>query len=321
MVRVLGGQPVRPGGQAPVGLDRPRTGDGGRLLTVAQLPSAADRRPLTIFAAALDGPVTGRATDAARFFGAGGAARPAAVAAGRLDPAPAAGGRPGAARPDHARLPAPWRLRPGRRVTLRYAYGIAHPGQIRALVAARRADRRAFDRSRRAWARWVPQVRLGRGRAWLSRELQWAAYMLRSGVSYEECRGRRILSQGGYYQYDLGFQGAFRDPLQHVLPLIYAEPRLARDVLLYSASEQPRQGGQIPYAMSALCRPNDALANANDMDLWLLWTAAEYGLATRDLSILDVPVRYADGGRASLWSTSSAPSRTRSRCSAPTAAT
>ena len=37
---------------------------------------------------------------------------------------------------------APWRLRPGQRVTLRYAYGIAHPSQIDALVAARRADRR-----------------------------------------------------------------------------------------------------------------------------------------------------------------------------------
>ena len=173
--------------------------------------------------------------------------------------------------------------------------------QIGGLVSARREDRQAFDRSRRAWARWVPQVRLGRGRAWLSRELQWSAYMLRSGVSYEECRGRRILSQGGYYQYDLGFQGAFRDPLQHVLPLIYAEPGIARDVLLYSASEQPRQGGQVPYAMNSLCRPNDALPNANDMDLWLLWTAAEYVLATRDLSVLDIPVRFADGGRAPLW--------------------
>ena len=90
----------------------------------------------------------------------------------------------------------------------------------------------------------MPQVRLGRGRAWLSRELQWSAYMLRSGVSYEECRGRRILSQGGYYQYDLGFQGAFRDPLQHVLPLIYAEPerRARRAALLGVRAAAPAAG-------------------------------------------------------------------------------
>ena len=78
---------------------------------------------------------------------------------------------------------------------------------------------------------------------------------MRSGASYEECAGRHIISQGGYYQYDFGFQGAFRDPLQHMLPMIYADPELARDVLLYSAAEQPRGGGQIPYAHASLCRP------------------------------------------------------------------
>jgi glycosyl hydrolase family 36/glycosyl transferase family 36 len=284
-----------------IGMDEPRTGAGGRLLTVAQRASATDRRPLTIFAAALDGPVTGHATDAGRFFGRGDRSRPAAVVAGRLDATPAPAVEPGTRGQTMLAFQSRWRVRPGQRVTLRYVYGIAHPDQIRALVRDRRRDRRAFERSRRAWARWVPQIRLGRGRAWLSRELQWAAYMLRSGVSFEECRGRRILSQGGYYQYDLGFQGAFRDPLQHVLPLVHAAPEIARDVLLYSASEQPREGGQIPYAMSSLCRPNEALENANDMDLWLLWTAAEYVLATRDTDVLDIPVRFADGGSASLW--------------------
>ena len=163
---------------------------------------------------------------------------------------------------------------------------------------------------------------LGRGREWLSRELQWATYTLRSGTSYEECRGRRIISQGGYYQYDFGFQGAFRDPLQHMLPVIYSDPALARDVLLYSASEQPRGGGQIPYAMFSLCRPDDALANANDMDLWLLWSAAEYGLATRDLACLrHGACASATAGPPPSGATSSRRSTTRSRCSARTAAT
>ena len=161
----------------------------------------------------------------------------------------------------------------------------------------------------------------GSGRAWLSRELQWSAYSLRSGVSYEECRGRRIISQGGYYQYDLGFQGAFRDPLQHVLPMIYASPGIARDVLLYSASQQPREGGQVPYAMSSLCRPNDALEDANDMDLWLLWTAAEYVLATRDTRR---PRRAGALRRRRPRLALEAPQvafATRSRCSGRTAAT
>ena len=64
-----------------------------------------------------------------------------------------------------------------------------------------------------------------------------------------------------------------------MLPMIYSDPGLARDVLLYSASEQPLKGGQIPYAMSSLCRPNEALAHADDMDLWLLWSAASVYMA------------------------------------------
>jgi Glycosyl hydrolase 36 superfamily, catalytic domain/Glycosyltransferase family 36 len=284
-----------------IGMAAPQASRDGRLLTAAQRPTATDTKPLSIFAAALNGAAPSHATDGARFFGTGSAARPAAVAADRLDPAAAPAVAAGTSGHTLMAFRTPWRLAPGARITLRYAYGIAHAVQIPGLVRARRADRDALTRTRRDWARWVPQIRLGSGRTWLSRELQWAAYTLRSGVSYEECRGRRILSQGGYYQYDLGFQGAFRDPLQHVLPLIYAEPKIARDVLLYSASEQPRVSGQVPYAMSSQCHPNDALPDANDMDLWLLWTATEYVLATRDTAILNEPVKYADGGSAPLW--------------------
>ncbi len=286
---------------AQIGLERPRVTGHGRILTVDQKPTDADARPLSIFAAALSGKADGHATDAARFFGDGDHARPEAVRRGRLDPTRAAAVPSGQVGSTMLTFRDEWTLAPGATRTFRYAFGIAHRRQVPALVRKARSHRRSFAATAREWARWVPQIRLGSGRAWLSREFQWAAYLLRSGVTYEECRGRRILSQGGYYQYEMGFQGAFRDPLQHVLPLIYAEPSIARDVLLYSASEQPRSTGQFPYAMSSLCRPNDALADANDMDLWLLWTAAEYALATRDTKIFRHSVPYADGGHDTLW--------------------
>ena len=154
--------------------------------------------------------------------------------------------------------------------------------------------------SERRWRGWLPQVTFGSGRAWLSREFGWDAYTLRSGATYEDCRGRHIVSQGGYYQYQLGFQGAFRDPLQQILPLIYADPSLARDVLLYSAQEQPRPGGLIPYAMSELCHKLQ-FGNADDLDVWLLWAAAEYGLGTRDLRVFDVREPYTGRGSGTLW--------------------
>jgi cellobiose phosphorylase len=262
-------------------------------LETTQLPTALDRRPLTIFAAVLQGRDSGHAGDTHAFFGAGSRAMPAMVAAGRLNGALA----PGASDAMFA-FSSPVVLAPHATVTVRYAYGVAHAGGVPALVRRYRRAVSPLRTSEQRWRAWLPQINFGP--AWLSRELQWDAYTVRSGATYEECRGRHIISQGGYYQYDLGFQGAFRDPLQHMLPVIYADPSLARDVLLYSAQEQPRVSGQIPYAMSELCRPFK-FGNSDDMDVWLLLAASEYGLATRDLRLFNTPVSFSDGGRSTLW--------------------
>ncbi|MBN1529758.1 MAG: hypothetical protein JW895_11890 [Thermoleophilaceae bacterium] len=295
-----GVNPWEPATKRARGLGVPRWRAGLRALSVRQAAEGADRRPLAIFAAALRGPVRGHATDAGRFFGAGTRAAPAAVRAGRLDPRPAPATAPGATGRTLFAFRAPLRLAPGESVTLRYAYGAARPAAVGRLVRRWRAAPRPLVRSQRSWARWLPRARLGRARRWLARELAWAAYTVRSGASYEECAGRHVISQGGYYQYGtFGSQIAYRDPLQHMLPMVYAAPRLARDVLLYSARQQPRTG-PIEYGTGSLCRPAE-LEPSNDMDLWLLWSAAEYGLATRDFRGFRARVPYRDGGAASLW--------------------
>jgi hypothetical protein len=271
-----------------------------RTLAVAQLPSPQDLAPLSIFAAALNGPDGGIETDASAFFGAGGRPAPDAVKADRLRGGltlPTLGGGTG-----HTAfvLRAPVTLPPGASVTLRYAYGMTHADRIAALVDRYRAAPDPYAASATAWQDWLPKADLGGSRRWLARELAWDAYMVRSGATYEDCAGHHIVSQGGYYQYDLDFQGAFRDPLQHVLPLIYADPFLARETLLYSAGEQPRIGGAIPYARIAGCQRFD-LGTSDDLDLWLLLTAAEYGLASRDSAFFDTAVPWADGGSSTLW--------------------
>jgi hypothetical protein len=73
--------------------------------------------------------------------------------------------------------------------------------------------------------------------------------------------------------------------------------------------------------MSSLCRPNDALPDANDMDLWLLWTAAEYVLATRDVGILDTRCGSPTAAARRCGSTCGSRSPTRSRCAGRTAGT
>ncbi len=271
-------------------------------LAATQRPTTADRRSLTVFAAALRGGVEGHAGDTQAFFGSGGRATPVAVRADRLTArlAPAESPRAGAPGRAMFALRTAVVLRPHASITLRYGYGAAHAAAIARLVHQYRATGSPLRTSERRWRAWLPQITFGSGRPWLSRELQWDAYTLRSGTTYEDCRGRHIVSQGGYYQYGAGFQGAFRDPLEQILPLIYADPSLARDVLLYSAQEQPRATGQIPYAMAELCRPY-AFGDSDDLDLWLLWAAAEYGLASRDLRVFDARVPYAGSGTGTLW--------------------
>jgi len=283
-----------------IGLAKPAYDSRSHTLSARELPDAVDQRPLTVFAAALRGRVADWETDGERFIGSGNRARPEEVAAGRLSrtlTGPHPGGNAGH---DMFAFRSPVVVRPGSSVTLRYAYGLAHSQRIPHLVKRWRAARNSFARSERAWRAWLPRVELGARRAWLSRELQWDAYMLRSGATYEETCGHHILSQGGYYQYEAGIQAAYRDPLQHILPLIYADPELARETIRYSAAEQTSGVNFLPYALTEMCKPTDHGTSA-DLDLWLLLAAAEYGLGTRDLSFFDERLPWAGGGSASLW--------------------
>jgi hypothetical protein len=265
-----------------------------RTLSVAQLPDDEDFRPLTIFASALHAPVTNYDADTGSFFGSGTRAAPAAVSADHLTDSIAPPDPNGVEGQAMFAFQSPFKLAPGKSVTFRYAYGYAHPSQVAGLLGRYRAQGSPLRTSERRWAAWLPKAALGERYRWLARELQWDAYTVRSDATYEECAGYHILSQGGYYQYFFGFQGAFRDPLQHMLPMIWSDPWLARQVIEYSAHEQPRVGGQIPYAVISLCRRYD-LGTSDDLDQWLLWGTAEYVLATRDWGFLKQPVPYFDG--------------------------
>jgi hypothetical protein len=284
----------------PLGLASPRFSKRGRTLSVAETPDEVDSSPLSIFAAALRGRVRGWETNGAAFFGGGGRANPAEVAAGALGQsigAPVAEGKAGSTM---FALRSPVKLRPGQSVTLRYAYGTAHAKQIPGIVSRWRRAATPFATSQRAWASWVPRASFAGPNGWLSRELAWDGYTLRSGATFEEACGHHIVSQGGYYQYDFGWQAAYRDPLQHALPLIYTDPGLAREILRYSAQEQNRASGEIPYAMGEMCRPLP-LETSDDLDLWLLWTAAEYGLGSRDLHFFNEKASWRDGGSSTIW--------------------
>ena len=285
------------------GLAAPRWSAAGRALSVAQQAGEdGDARPLSIFAAALRGPLAGYETSVDRFFGAGSRAAPSEVASDRLSATIAAPAATGAGGKTLFAFRAPLRLRPGQAVTLRYAYGVAHPEQIRELVARYRRARAPLGTSERRWSAWLPRADFGPGRAWVARELQWDAYLLRAASVYEEACGHRTITQGGYYQYSSGSNLGSRSWLHYLFPMVYTNPAMAREILRYSISLQSRATGEIPYGTVPLCKPYNALGTSNDLDFWLLLAAAKYGLGSRDASFFSERLPFEDSGRrVSVW--------------------
>jgi Glycosyl hydrolase 36 superfamily, catalytic domain/Glycosyltransferase family 36 len=285
------------------GVGEPTWDAAAATLTVGQSGGGMDDpTPYALFAAALRGPVEGYETSLAAFFGDGTRAVPAAVAADRLDGTLAPPSPPGSPGGTLFVFRAPLVLAPGETVTLRYAYGIARPGDVAALVAKYRAAADPRGTSAEGWRRWVPQADFGRRRRHVARELQWDAYLLRSASVYEEACGQHTITQGGYYQYASGANLGYRSWLHYLLPVVYGAPELAREILRYSIQLQPELGNQLPYGTGPLCTRYDLLGTSDDLDFWLLLAAAEYGLGSRDLAFFAEALPFYDTRRpASVW--------------------
>ena len=272
------------GAQYNVGLGRPRWSAAARTLTVAQDAQAGIRHPLSIFASALAGPVSGFETSLPRFFGSGTRAAPAEVAANRVSDSIAPSVPSGQVGQTLFVFRAPVRLRPGESVTLRYAYGIAHRGPVGGLVSRYVHAADPFRASELAWTTWLPRADFGRSYRWVSRELEWDAYLLRAATVYEQGCGEHTITQGGDYQYAMGEDLGFRSWLHYILPITYSDPELAREILRYAVKLQPpgpASDAVLPYGTTALCKPIYSI-KSNDTDFWLMLGAVEYGLATRD---------------------------------------
>jgi hypothetical protein len=288
-----------------IGLTAPAWHAGTRTLTVAQnTASEGDTDPLSIFAASVHGPVKGYETSVSKFFGSGTRRAPAEVRANHLSgtiAAPAAGGTAGSTL---FALRAPVVLKPGHSVTLRYVYGMAHPGQIPALVARYRRARNPYRRSERQWAAYLPKASFGPRYRWVARELEWDAYLLRSATVDEQVCGFHTITQGGYYQYSDGENLGYRSWPHYLLPMVYSDPDLARQIIQYAVHFQPPPpGAQNPYGSGPLCTPVE-LGTSDDLDFWLLLAAGEYGLGTRDTSFFDrvMPYYGTEGKKkATIW--------------------
>src|SRR6266567_3520487 len=247
-----------------------------------------DLNPPATFLVSLDAPADGMTPNGKDFFGSGGIDHPSGLDRA-LDGDLNKSGAESA-----LLLERRINLKPGESRTLTFLYGYLPSGaDLDALATKyRRGAQTALAESSREWKKKGMRFST-ESEPWVEREVTWNHYYLRSGLTYDNFFHQHILSQASIYQYVMGFQGAARDPLQHVLPFLFSDPEIVKEVLRYSLKEV-RPDGSIPYGIVGHGMPMPTTSdNSSDMPLWLLWAASEYVLATRDTGFLDseiVPV-------------------------------
>lgn len=260
--------------------DKPTGFFGGPTPPLPQGTSMEDLSPPATFLVSLDAPVDACATHGPRFFR-GSAEHPQGISA-PLD------NDLGAQGPESAfLLERQIVLQPGESRTLYFLYGYLPDGfSVDSLVAKyAAAPSTLWSRSSAQWKASAAPIFRAEAHPWIERELQWSSYYLRSGFTYDSFFREHILSQGAGYQYLAGLQCAARDPLQHVLPLIFTDPHLVRSVLRYTFKEMQTDGA-LPYGIVGAGVPAPCVYKPSDLHLWLLWVVSEYVLATRDRDFL-----------------------------------
>ena len=94
----------------------------------------------------------------------------------------------------------------------------------------------------------------------------------------------------------------FRDSCQDLLGAVQLVPERSRERILDIAATQFASGGAYHQYQPLTKTGNDAIGSGfNDDPLWLVLAVAAYLKETGDTTILDEPVKFSDGGGATLY--------------------
>jgi hypothetical protein len=164
-----------------------------------------------------------------------------------------------------------------------------------------------FQKTQQTWWAAAPTMNFPGQLDWVQRELTWHNYMLRAGLTFDSFYDEHILNQNGNYLYVDEEQAAARDPLTHVLGLLYGHgPQhplvgqgtpsgvdYVKEVIRYTLKEK-RADGSIPWGQCAFGIDGFTYLDPSDLELQVLFTAMNYILARNDFEFLDELVVWSD---------------------------
>ncbi|HEY2187357.1 MAG TPA: cyclic beta 1-2 glucan synthetase, partial [Caldimonas sp.] len=217
--------------------------------------------------------------DRGEFFGGGGRAAPAALAAQRWS------GAVGGALDACAALRVSMTLAPGHRCEVVFRLAAAGSDAEARALAASSAGRSAetFSAVRAEWGRTLGSVQVRTPDAGLN--------ALANGWLLYQVISSRLWGRTAFYQ-SSGAYG-FRDQLQDAMALVHARPALAREHLLRAAARQFEDGDvqhwwHPPSGKGIRTRCSDDY-------LWLPIVTCRYVEVTGDVSVLDEPSHFVQG--------------------------
>lgn len=125
----------------------------------------------------------------------------------------------------------------------------------------------------------------------LRRELIWHAHILEAMSAYSAYFNETKTPQGTNYDYYWGQHASIRDHLQHMLPMAYYNPAVAKSALRYSLQKVMPMGG-VPIVELGFGYQTNLFYEQSDNQLFLLNSINEYLRITGDYEFLEEIVAY-----------------------------
>lgn len=187
-------------------------------------------------------------------------------------------------------------LQPGEQTTLQLVIGLTFGGDDEAIhgqvmeMLTKASPGTSESAYAQLWREAVPTLEDEEDGV-LRREMIWNAYTLEAMATYSAYFGETYVPQGSVYAYHLGQNASNRDHLQHMMPLSYTNPGLAKSCIRY-AMMHTSPDGEIKRQNVGFGYSDPGVYMESDPQLYMFMAVGSYLSVTGDDAFLDEEIAY-----------------------------